>query len=181
MTFAADRPTRPFDPEARKLSAGFSLRRKKPLIATIRTCRTAAKNDAACDPTSQLVAEQLRLRFPEEFKTGRFRRKRAELLIRCTTNMRRSFDKLTIYAVQTPISRTIPKKSEKVVDSMGQYRHNNFCCFDVRRYLSWIEGLTTNQYVGGSNPSRRTISASNSATTGSSTCGFFIGQGKERT
>lgn len=27
----------------------------------------------------------------------------------------------------------------------------------VRRYLSWIEGLTTNQYVGGSNPSRRTI------------------------
>ena len=108
---------------------------------------------------SQLVAEQLRLRFPEEFKTGRFRRKRAELLIRCTTNMRRSFDKLTIYAVQTPISRTIPKKSEKVVDSMGQYRHNNFCCFDVRRYLSWIEGLTTNQYVGGSNPSRRTISA----------------------
>ena len=71
--------------------------------------------------------------------------------------MRRSFDKLTIYAVQTPISRTIPKKSEKVVDSMGQYRHNNFCCFDVRRYLSWIEGLTTNQYVGGSNPSWRTI------------------------
>ena len=27
----------------------------------------------------------------------------------------------------------------------------------MRRYLSWIEGLTTNQYVGGSNPSRRTI------------------------
>ena len=26
----------------------------------------------------------------------------------------------------------------------------------TRRYLSWIEGLTTNQYVGGSNPSRRT-------------------------
>ena len=39
---------------------------------------------------------------------------------------------------------------------LGQYRHNNFCCFDVRRYLSWIEGLTTNQYVGGSNPSGRT-------------------------
>lgn len=167
------------DPDAKRLV-------RKPVLAnglprSRKTCRTAAKNDAACDPTSQLVAEQLRLRFPEEFKTGRFRRKRAELLIRCTTNMRRSFDKLTIYAVQTPISRTIPKKSEKVVDSMGQYRHNNFCCFDVRRYLSWIEGLTTNQYVGGSNPSRRTISASNSATTGSSTCGFFIGQGKERT
>ena len=73
------------------------------------------------------------------------------------------------------------KISQKVVDSIGQYRHNNFCCFDVRRYLSWIEGLTTNQYVGGSNPSRRTISASYSATTGSSACGFFIGQGKERT
>ena len=29
--------------------------------------------------------------------------------------------------------------------------------FEARRYLSWIEGLTTNQYVGGSNPSRRTI------------------------
>ena len=43
MTFAADRPTRPFDPEARKLSAGFSLRRKKPLIATIRTCHEVEK------------------------------------------------------------------------------------------------------------------------------------------
>ena len=30
----------------------------------------------------------------------------------------------------------------------------------MRRYLSWIEGLTTNQYVGGSNPSRRTTRAS---------------------
>ena len=29
--------------------------------------------------------------------------------------------------------------------------------YKLRRYLSWIEGLTTNQYVGGSNPSRRTI------------------------
>lgn len=27
----------------------------------------------------------------------------------------------------------------------------------MRHYLSWIEGLTTNQYVGGSNPSCRTI------------------------
>ena len=27
----------------------------------------------------------------------------------------------------------------------------------MRPYLSWIEGLTTNQYVGGSNPSGRTI------------------------
>ena len=30
-------------------------------------------------------------------------------------------------------------------------------CNDMRPYLSWIEGLTTNQYVGGSNPSGRTI------------------------
>ena len=44
-----------------------------------------------------------------------------------------------------------------VVDSFRVYWQNIFCCFDVRRYLSWIEGLTTNQYVGGSNPSRRTI------------------------
>ena len=29
----------------------------------------------------------------------------------------------------------------------------------MRRYLSWIEGLTTNQDVGGSNPSRRTNTA----------------------
>ncbi|MDY3950782.1 MAG: hypothetical protein SOY87_09545 [Eggerthella lenta] len=43
MTFAADRPTRPFDPEARKLSAGFSLRRKKSLIATIRACHKVEK------------------------------------------------------------------------------------------------------------------------------------------
>ena len=43
------------------------------------------------------------------------------------------------------------------VDRLALHPHNNFCCFDVRRYLSWIEGLTTNQYVGGSNPSRRTI------------------------
>ena len=43
------------------------------------------------------------------------------------------------------------------VDLGANDRHNNRCCFNVRRYLSWIEGLTTNQYVGGSNPSRRTI------------------------
>ena len=28
--------------------------------------------------------------------------------------------------------------------------------FALRRYLSWIEGLTTNQNVTGSNPVRRT-------------------------
>ena len=38
----------------------------------------------------------------------------------------------------------------------------------MRRYLSWIEGLTTNQYVGGSNPSRRTIFKTHRAS------GFFM-------
>ena len=42
------------------------------------------------------------------------------------------------------------------IDSVLFSCQNVFCCFNVRRYLSWIEGLTTNQYVGGSNPSRRT-------------------------
>ena len=36
---------------------------------------------------------------------------------------------------------------------MGYYYR---AAYEVRRYLSWIEGLTTNQYVGGSNPSGRT-------------------------
>ena len=38
----------------------------------------------------------------------------------------------------------------------------------MRRYLSWIEGLTTNQYVGGSNPSRRTTFKTHRAS------GFFM-------
>ncbi len=50
-----------------------------------------------------------------------------------------------------------PHIGKIVVDSVRVCWQNSFCCFDVRRYLSWIEGLTTNQYVGGSNPSRRTI------------------------
>ena len=36
----------------------------------------------------------------------------------------------------------------------------NTQAFDVRPYLSWIEELTTNQNVGGSNPSGRTTSFS---------------------
>ena len=64
--------------------------------------------------------------------------------------------------------------AKKVVDNHSGFLHTIVCCFDVRRYLSWIEGLTTNQYVGGSNPSRRTIFSSLSATTGNSTCGFFM-------
>ena len=47
-----------------------------------------------------------------------------------------------------------------LIDSPRRPWLNRLRCFDVRRYLSWIEGLTTNQYVGGSNPSRRTTSAS---------------------
>lgn len=53
-------------------------------------------------------------------------------------------------------SITIPSYFKKGVDAEGQNEDTNFRC-ETRRYLSWIEGLTTNQYVGGSNPSRRTI------------------------
>ncbi len=51
---------------------------------------------------------------------------------------------------------TIPSYFKKGVDAERQNEDTNFRC-ETRRYLSWIEGLTTNQYVGGSNPSRRTI------------------------
>ena len=54
------------------------------------------------------------------------------------------------------------------VDTGRPSAHNIVCCFDVRRYLSWIEGLTTNQYVGGSNPSRRTIETAGHR-------GFYLG------
>lgn len=65
------------------------------------------------------------------------------------------------------------QRSKFFIDTDDLEAHNGFCCFDVRRYLSWIEGLTTNQYVGGSNPSRRTISAI-IRNDWSSTCGFFV-------
>ena len=51
---------------------------------------------------------------------------------------------------------TITSYLKKSVDGIGWNEDTNFRC-ETRRYLSWIEGLTTNQYVGGSNPSRRTI------------------------
>ena len=51
----------------------------------------------------------------------------------------------------------------------------NRAVFGMRRYLSWIEGLTTNQYVGGSNPSRRTICILESEPF--SVLIFFISQG----
>ena len=50
----------------------------------------------------------------------------------------------------------IPSYLKKSVDEERANEDTNFRC-ETRRYLSWIEGLTTNQYVGGSNPSRRTI------------------------
>ena len=45
---------------------------------------------------------------------------------------------------------------KKVVDTFLIHWHNIRCCLEVRHYLSWIEGLTTNQNVIGSNPIRRT-------------------------
>ena len=57
---------------------------------------------------------------------------------------------------------------------------NSLCCFDVRRYLSWIEGLTTNQYVGGSNPSRRTTLTAGAATTVEQHVRFFYCHLSER-
>lgn len=61
-----------------------------------------------------------------------------------------------------------PHFLKKVVDTFLIHWHNIRCCLEVRHYLSWIEGLTTNQYVGGSNPSRRTIETAGHR-------GFYLG------
>ena len=61
----------------------------------------------------------------------------------------------------------IPSYLKKSVDEDRANEDTNFCC-ETRRYLSWIEGLTTNQYVGGSNPSRRTIETAGHR-------GFYLG------
>lgn len=66
------------------------------------------------------------------------------------------------------------------IDTAATEAHNGFCCFDVRRYLSWIEGLTTNQYVGGSNPSRRTTLTAGAATTVEQHVRFFYCHLSER-
>ena len=71
------------------------------------------------------------------------------------------------------------KKLEILVDKASKSWLNRRCCFEVRRYLSWIEGLTTNQYVGGSNPSRRTI-LDRSEQNRSRLERFFFCQAKER-
>ena len=65
------------------------------------------------------------------------------------------FGKRSIYQAKWACS-SLFLHSKKSVDEHGPNEDTNFCC-ETRRYLSWIEGLTTNQYVGGSNPSRRTI------------------------
>ena len=71
------------------------------------------------------------------------------------------------------------KKLKILVDkALGPWL-NSRCCSEVRRYLSWIEGLTTNQYVGGSNPSRRTI-LDRSEQNRSRLERFFFCQAKER-
>ena len=71
------------------------------------------------------------------------------------------------------------KKLKILVDkALGSWL-NSRCCSEVRRYLSWIEGLTTNQYVGGSNPSRRTI-LDRSEQNRSRLERFFFCQAKER-
>ena len=57
---------------------------------------------------------------------------------------------------ETGLLSIIPSYLKKSVDEERANEDTNFRC-ETRRYLSWIEGLTTNQYVGGSNPSRRTI------------------------
>lgn len=57
---------------------------------------------------------------------------------------------------ETGFKYIIPSYLKKSVDEDRANEDTNFRC-ETRRYLSWIEGLTTNQYVGGSNPSRRTI------------------------
>ena len=57
---------------------------------------------------------------------------------------------------ETGFKSIIPSYLKKSVDEDRANEDTNFRC-ETRRYLSWIEGLTTNQYVGGSNPSRRTI------------------------
>ena len=74
---------------------------------------------------------------------------------------------------ETGLLSIIPSYLKKSVDEDRANEDTNFRC-ETRRYLSWIEGLTTNQYAGGSNPSWRTISAYYSATIGSPTRAVFL-------
>ena len=78
------------------------------------------------------------------------------------------------------LSKNFLQQDKIFIDSAALEAHNGFCCFDVRRYLSWIEGLTTNQYVGGSNPSRRTTLTAGAATNGRQHVRFFYCHLSER-
>lgn len=75
---------------------------------------------------------------------------------------------------ETGFKSIIPSYLKKSVDEDRANEDTNFRC-ETRRYLSWIEGLTTNQYVGGSNPSRRTIETAGHR--GFSLGGFFVFMG----
>ena len=79
---------------------------------------------------------------------------------------------------ETGLLSIIPSYLKKSVDEDRANEDTNFRC-ETRRYLSWIEGLTTNQYVGGSNPSRRTI-LDRSEQNRSRLERFFFCQAKER-
>ena len=60
---------------------------------------------------------------------------------------------LLLYAFGTQFLHELEKFFKLGLDSMRPEWHSTSC---TRRYLSWIEGLTTNQDVRGSNPLRRT-------------------------
>lgn len=78
---------------------------------------------------------------------------------------------------ETGLLSIIPSYLKKSVDEDRANEDTNFRC-ETRRYLSWIEGLTTNQYVGGSNPSRRTIETAGQR--GFCLGGFFVFTGSFR-
>ena len=78
---------------------------------------------------------------------------------------------------ETCLLSIIPSYLKKSVDEDRANEDTNFRC-ETRRYLSWIEGLTTNQYVGGSNPSRRTIETAGHR--GFCLGGFFVFTGSFR-
>ena len=60
---------------------------------------------------------------------------------------------LRLYALRTQLAERAPTSLGFVLDTPWPEWHSTSC---TRRYLSWIEGLTTNQDVTGSNPVRRT-------------------------
>ena len=63
---------------------------------------------------------------------------------------------LRSYAAGTKCAAHMQRSSKIVLDTQIPEWHSTSC---TRRYLSWIEGLTTNQDVTGSNPVRRTTNS----------------------